>query len=305
MNPLEQAIASSHRLRPHTKAQYLRHVRSFAAFAGQHPSSWTGAAVERYRDAELGRGLSASAVNTKISAVKKASERWSKLGHGPDFAAAAELLPLTAARTRQAITFEQARDLVAACEGGSPIDLRDLAIVILLARTGIRREGLVSVTFDDISGREVVITLKGGKRHKLVLDAETSEALGTWTRWLRRHGVTSGPVFRGVRAKVETDGVVGDGLGVTGLHAVIKRRGARARLPDLHAHILRHSFVTWSRDAELTTEPVPDWRIALVTGHRVLTAPGVAVVPQLGTYTTDPRAGEGAGSWLPPLRRGR
>ena len=298
MNPLEQAITTSQRLRPHTKAQYLRHVRAFVSFAGGDPRAWTGAAVERFRDAELGRGVSVAFVNTELSAVKKASERWSKLGNGPDFAAAAELLPVLDAKTREALPFDRAQDLVAACEGGSPIDLRDMAIVVFLARTGIRREGLVGITFEDVSGTEVVVTLKGGKRHKLVMDAETREVMGAWMRWLKRHGVETGPVFRGIRSKVETDGAVGDGLGVTGLHAVIKRRGARAKMPGLHAHILRHSFISWSRALE-----IPDWRIALSTGHKVLTAPGVPTVPQLGSYTTDPRAHEGAGSWLPPLRR--
>ena len=300
---LEQAIASSHQLRPHTKKQYVRSVRSFVAFAGDNPSRWTGSVVESYRDAELARGASPSYVNTRVSAIKKASQRWAALGHGSDFAAAAELLPTDTGKKRSALTWSAAQKLVAACEGDSPTDLRDMAIIVFMARTGIRREGLVSIQFSDVvaaptsAGRLVTIILKGGKRHKLLLDDETWDTLATWMAWLLDHGCNSGPIFRGIRTMVAVDGVIGDGLSVTGLHAVIKRRAARAGMPKVHGHLLRHSCISWLREAG-----VPDWRIAQLTGHKVLTAPGVPVVPQLGTYTTD-LSGVPVSNALPWLRR--
>lgn len=296
MNPLEHAIRTTGKIRPSTRLQYLRQISIFLAYAGHRPL--TGALVEQWRDALRHRGLATSSVNLAVSAIKTASFRCFKLGLGPDFAAGAELLPKDETKTRAAPTIEAVEKIVEACEGRNPQDVRDRAMVLLMARTGLRIGGVLSIRFDRIKKSEIWVQLKGKDAlFKIVLGSEEAGALYAWLGWLRKiNPDIDGFVFRSVRMDVGTGYKIGGRLGDSGAWRAIKRRGAAAGYPGFHCHLLRHFFVSYQRSLG-----TPDWRIAQITGHKILSG---GQVPMLGAYTTDLNSDtDPIGEKIPPLRR--
>jgi integrase len=281
MTELEYVIAHSPKLRPRTKTIYARSVQSFLAYAGQHPTSWTGVAVETWRDSLTASGLKPQTVNLYLTGLKYASKRVAARHHDPrlDFAGYAEQLKAEAPKSRKALSFQESRGLVDACMGMRPLDLRDTAIVVLGLRTGMRRAGMCGIRFEDLEGNNVTITLKGGKRHVIELDDETVDAMAPWANWLQREGVTSGPLFRSLsRPRLNGSVAVGNHLGPDGLYKALKRRAQVAGLPRFHPHIFRHTFVTQMRELG-----VPDWKIAQVTGHKL---PGQTDTRMIDHYTS-------------------
>lgn len=291
MTELETVIENSPRLRQRTKLNYLRAVHLFLDYAGTNPSNWTGVAVENWRDS-LSKQLKPQSVNVHMAALRYASRRLAQRHQNPqlDFAGYAEMLKAGQAKTPRVLTHEEGARLVDACRGTSPNDLRDHAIAVLGLRTGLRREGLCSITFKDFddSGR-VQVTLKGGRRHWILLDAEVMEALTPWVNWLLANGIKSGQIFRSV-SKPMLDGTVKvrKELTPSGLYHAMKERADRAGIKGFHPHVFRHSFVSWCQEAG-----IPAYRIAGITGHKS--------TGMLDTYTTDLDT-QPVGSLLPSLK---
>jgi integrase len=291
MTELELVIESSPRLSPVTKRTYLRSVRRFISFAGTHPANWSGATVETWRDS-LSKTCKPQTVNAYLSALRYASRRLAQRHQNPrfDFAGYAEMLKTEQARTPRVLTHEEGAALVAACAGEKPNDLRDMAIAILGLRTGLRREGMCGIAFNDFHGNRVQVTLKGGRRHWIVLDSEVMDAIGAWSKWLYHQSVRGGRVFRAV-SKPQIDGTVKVNASLTadGLYAAMKKRARKAGIRGFHPHVFRHTFVSWCQEAG-----VPPYRIAGVTGHKNTS--------MLDTYTTDLDP-EPVGGLLPSLKK--
>lgn len=293
LHPLETAIQTSRRLRAATKRLYLSIARGFLAFAAQRRASamtkWNGALVEAWRDAMEEQGLDVQTINVRLYAMRFASARLRELGAGPDFAAGAETLPPVARRTRKPLSREDAQRLLAPLRPSrrsTPPDLRDRAALLVCLHSGIRVGGLVGLDATSIVPSGMSLILKGGKPHTTPpLHPEALAAVGAWRAWLGTAGVTDGPLFRGLRQNLNGSWVVLGGMSASAVRKMVIRRAKAAGLERrLHPHIFRHTFVSWMR-----ASGVPDWQIALYTGHSVM--PGVSgaapTVPTLGVYTGD------------------
>jgi len=293
MTELEQVVASSPRLSPRTKVIYTAYVQAFVAFAGTSPESWTGIAIENWRDA-LSRSRKPQTVNGYLAAVRYASRRVAQRHQDPsrDFAAYAEMLPQGEKKSPRALTHDEGAALVAACEGTSGRDLRDMAIIILGLHTGLRRAGICNIKFEDFEGSGVKVLLKGNRWHPLGLDPEVQDACMAWGAWLAKHKVDGGYFFRNIsHNRITGVTTIGDCLTTDGLYKSLKRRARAAGVKHFSPHVLRHTFISWCREAG-----VPDYRIRAVTGHKT---PSV-----LDVYTTDLEAGDNpVGGLLPPLRK--
>jgi integrase len=292
---LEKMIASSSRLRDTTtKGFYQRSVRGFLAFAGDNPKHWTGAAVEAWRDDLKSRGLKPETINGRIFALRFASRRYADLGHGIDFARAAETLPTSTGKTRQAIPLDVARQILATCGFRSPADLRDRALLTLALRTGMRRGGLAKLLRSDDQDGRLTVTLKGGRRHKMPpCDEETRGALTAWYAWLDGAGAARGRIFRSLHRTLEDRWTVGESLSEAGIYSIVVGRAQAAGAGHVHPHLFRHTFVSWARQ-----NGWPDWYIAQWTGHRSV-GTLVQTFPMLDTYTSAADPGVPA---LPSLR---
>lgn len=74
-----------------------------------------------------------------------------------------------------------------ACNGARPIDIRDKAILLLLARLGLRASDVASLKFDDIDWLHGTFTVIGKSRHeaKLPLPQDVGDAILNYLRQAR------------------------------------------------------------------------------------------------------------------------
>lgn len=278
-----------------TKRLYVWVVRDFVRFAGANPAAWSLITVEHWRDAARRRGVAASTVNTRVQALRYAARRYAQRYDQPNFTQGVELLR-TAPTKRHAIDEESARRLVEMTERDrSPLGTRDVAILIVGLRTGLRLAELAQVPMVTARQRVFTVRQKGGGPLQVVLDDEASEALTTWSAWLRRQGI-EGRAFRALRPSLRTEATlkqthaVAGPLSDNGLWRVVARRGQAAGL-EITTHTLRHTFMSVALAAGMPPE-----RVASTMGHRRL--------DQVMRYYTDLAAErDPVASNLPSFRR--
>lgn len=155
----------------------------------------------------------------------------------------ATAIPMVAApaprRLPDGLSPEQVADLVASCDRDSPTGRRDAAILILLARLGLRAGEVAGLTLEDIDWRHGEVTVRGkGNRHDVLpLPADVGAVLVDYLRSGRPATATGRTVF--VRAQAPHQALTY--LGVT---TVVATAGRRAGLGVVRAHRLRHAAAT-------------------------------------------------------------
>ncbi|MFK4089209.1 tyrosine recombinase XerC [Kribbella sp. NPDC020789] len=127
-----------------------------------------------------------------------------------------------------------------AADDGSPVGLRDLAIMELLYATGIRVGELCALDIDDVdtSRRVVRVFGKGRKERAVPYGVPASEALDRWLTEARPQLARSGSgpaVFLGAR---------GGRIDQRAVRRLVHERIAVVEAPDLSPHGLRHTAAT-------------------------------------------------------------
>ena len=127
------------------------------------------------------------------------------------------------------------------CDRTTPVGRRNHAILLLLARLGVRAGEVVGLTLDDIdwSTGQITIRGKGGKSAQLPLAADVGTALAAYLRHDRPQSATR-RVFVRDRAPL-----VGFGNSST-ISSLVRRALKHAGVESAHmgAHVLRHSLAT-------------------------------------------------------------
>jgi site-specific recombinase XerD len=131
------------------------------------------------------------------------------------------------------------RKLLKAAEGRDFESRRDLALIRLLASTGMRRGECVALTMDDLDlpSRAVVIragTSKSRRQRVARFGAKTAAALDRYLRLRRARPDADLPNLWLGRQR--------GGLRPNGLLQAIRRRGKKAGLARLYTHQFRHGF---------------------------------------------------------------
>lgn len=267
MTTLETAVINSEKLSGRTRELYLAGIREFLEYAGDDTKNWTSDRVEKWRDKLVKGGQQPQTVNIKLNGLRYASRRLAEKHKNPaqDFARFAQMLKPGKAKERKPLTVEQAKALVAACEGEKHIDVRDKAICILCLRTGLRRAAVCDLMLADLKATTLRATMKGGDMLKLHLDEETLEALHAWIGVLKSAGVKSGAIFRAL-SRPQLDGSVSikpANLSTDGLYRAMKARAKKAGIKHFHPHIFRHTFI-----ALAVAAGIPNAHIRAMTGQR-------------------------------------
>lgn len=129
--------------------------------------------------------------------------------------------------------------LLASCDRSSPTGLRNYAILLLLARLGLRAGEIVKLELGDIDWEvgEVFVRGKGGRRDRLPLPKEVGAALAIYLRH-GRPACGSQRVF--LRARAPLRGFANS----IAISTIVARALARAGLhpPRTGAHVLRHAL---------------------------------------------------------------
>jgi integrase/recombinase XerD len=134
----------------------------------------------------------------------------------------------------------QVQAMLDGCGTGTAAGLRDLAMVTLLARLGLRAGEVAGLMLDDIDWRagEITVTGKGRRSERLPLPSDAGEVVAAWLRGGRPEPFEGARnVFLRVRAPHRA-------LTSTGISQAVFAAGQRAGLEGVFAHRLRHSAAT-------------------------------------------------------------
>ncbi len=144
---------------------------------------------------------------------------------------------------------EQMRDH---CDG-----IRDLALIDLLASTGMRVGELVKLNKADIDfqNRECVVTGKGDKQRKVYFDARTKIHL---QRYLNERTDNNSALFVSLLAPYER-------LQISGVEIRLRRLGRELNIPKVHPHKFRRTLATMAIDKGMPIEQVQQ-----LLGHQSL-----------------------------------
>jgi integrase/recombinase XerD len=133
----------------------------------------------------------------------------------------------------------QVRALLASCDCGTADGRRDLAMLTLLARMGLRAGEVAGLGLADTGWRlgEITIAGKGNRRDKLPLPADAGEAVAAYLQ----HGRPSTALDRSVFIRIKAPH---RGLTSGGVTQAVAAAARRAGLGTIYAHRLRHSAAT-------------------------------------------------------------
>jgi integrase/recombinase XerD len=163
------------------------------------------------------------------------------------------------AETRKLITVEELKTLV-----NSIMIPRDRAIILLLAKTGIRRSELISIDLEDVDlvGLKVRLKPKAKRSNRTVLfDEECARVLQDWLKVRERYARKEIPAL----FVTETGGR----LDRNGVYLVVTRHAARVGLHNASSdkledhftpHCLRHWFTTYLRRNNMPREMIQELR---------------------------------------------
>lgn len=157
------------------------------------------------------------------------------------------------------IATDQVHQLLVSIDRSTPIGRRDYAILLLLARLGLRSGEVTSLELDDIDWNvgQLSVHGKSGQRSKLPLSTEVGKAIAAYLRHGRPNS-TSRRVF--LRAKAPICGLLGCGVGSIVRHS-LQRAGIKA--PTTGAHQFRHGLAT-----EMLRQGGSLGEIGALLGHR-------------------------------------
>ena len=134
--------------------------------------------------------------------------------------------------------------ILASCDRGTHAGRRDYAILMLLARLGLRAGEAAAARAGDIDWRSgtILVRGKGGHDERLPLPPDVGAAIADYCRHARPAGAGSGMLFLHARAPYGrvSPSTVGN---------VVKRACLRAGLEPASAHQLRHVAATAMRRA--------------------------------------------------------
>jgi site-specific recombinase XerD len=135
---------------------------------------------------------------------------------------------------------EQVEQLLRSSDRSTPSGQRDYAILLLLARLGLRGGEVLAMTLDDLDWEhgDILVRGKGQRLERLPLPKDVGMALVHYLRHVRP-ACSTRHVFIRLKAPLR-------GLRLTAICCVVRRALKRAGLnPDFKgAHLLRHSLAT-------------------------------------------------------------
>jgi len=145
---------------------------------------------------------------------------------------------------RQLISVEQMRQLV-----NSILDPRDKAVVVLLAKTGLRRNELVNIDIDDIDWMEQKINLKVTPKRSFNMAFFDDECSRVLKRWMLSRETWSKKDEKALFLNER-----GGRLNRNGIYALVTKHAEKAGLHKPKSrnlkdrftpHCFRHFFTTW------------------------------------------------------------
>jgi site-specific recombinase XerD len=246
-----------------TITQYSRGAVALMTALGGDPTQWRAEDVRAYFVERAGRGGLATAERL-VTSLRAFLQYLSD--HGECRADLDQAVPAFAswrlAELPRYLTTTQVDRLIAACDGASSSRRRDRAILLLLARLGLRAGDVAQMRMVDIEWQTGTLRVSGKGRCqvRLPLPQEVGDAILAYIE-CRPHLPGCDQIF------VRNIAPFRPFVGGDGVSNVVRRAMQRASIvtPAKGAHALRHTAAT-----QMLRQDVPLDRIALVLRHRGL-----------------------------------
>lgn len=150
----------------------------------------------------------------------------------------------------RALSSEQVTALLAACDTSRPAGRRDLAMITLMCRLGLRCAEVASLELDDIDWPGGTLTVRGkaGRIDRMPLPVDAGQALAGY--------LADGRPAAGTRAVFVRAKAPFTVLRPSSVSCVVARAARRAGLGIVHGHRLRHTAATATLNAGATLEEV-------------------------------------------------
>jgi site-specific recombinase XerD len=155
----------------------------------------------------------------------------------------AEVVPATASwrlsGLPRALEPEQLEALLDSCDRGTRTGRRDFAVLVLLARLGLRGGEVAALRLEDVDWRagELVIRGKGRRAERLPVPCDVGEAIVAYLRDGRPATAQDRSLI--VRVRAPHHGLTGGGI-----TQIVFAAARRAGLGPIHSHRLRHTAAT-------------------------------------------------------------
>ena len=162
----------------------------------------------------------------------------------------------------RAISADQVNQLLDSIDRGTAIGRRDYAILLLLARLGLRASEVAFLKLDDIDWQAGILHVrgKGGHHHQFPLSAEVGEAIVAYLQDGRPQPKTHNRRLF-LRAKAPVCGF----RGPSAVSCIVRHSLERATIdaPTFGTHQFRHGLAT-----EMLRQGASLWEIGDILGHR-------------------------------------
>jgi len=217
----------------HTQKDYIRHVRSFAAFLGRPPDTATIEDLRRFQIDQHERAISPATINGAVSALRFLFGITLKR---PEMALGLVVVRCTP-KLREVLSVEEAARLIEAAPG-----IKYKAAFSVAYGAGLRVSEVTHLKITDIDSERMIIRVEQGKGRKdrnAMLSPHLLDLLRQWWREGKRRGVMlpKGWLFPGRSC---TDPISARQLN-RAVHKAAEFAGIHKRVSP---HTLRHSFAT-------------------------------------------------------------
>jgi site-specific recombinase XerD len=242
---------------------YARDATELVKELGEDVSTWTARAI---RDFVIGRAARCGVGTTQKRITSLRSFLRFLNASGQSCTDLADAVPAVAswrlARLPRHLSEDEVARLIATCDGTAPGRVRDRAILLLLARLGLRAGDVAQLRLADIDWRSGTLLVAGKGRYqvRLPLPQDVGESLLAYLD-CRPKMESSDRVF------LRSNAPVGPFKSGDGVSSVVKHALQRAGItsPAKGAHLLRHTAAT-----QMLRHGVPLDQIGLVLRHRSL-----------------------------------
>lgn len=224
-----------------TQECYVRHVRAMLAEVcdaeGMADLGILSATWVRSYVTQLGARYAPASLKLIATAVRSFLRfAWVSGWTAADLAGAVgPVISHRSGRLPRALSAEELRRLLASPDRRTTTGLRDYALLMLLARLGLRAGEAAGLRLDDFDWHAATVTarVKGGGRLRLPIPADVGPVVVAYLR-RRPAGTDCRAVFMQVRGEAKP-------MTSRAVTQVVARHGARAGLGTVRAHRLRHS----------------------------------------------------------------
>lgn len=246
---------------PHSKAAYDAALTDFTDWYSMNAAGegFTKAVVQSWVTHLQARGLSASTVNLRLSAVRKLAVEAADnglmdatLAQG---IARCKGIKRAGVRTGNWLTKDQAEKLLNTPDATRLKGARDRAVLAVLIGCGLRRSEVSALSFAHIQqrdGRWVIVDLlgKGGRIRSVPMPGWTK---ATIDQWAAAAGISDGLVFRAMNNKAALTGAP---LLPQNIMNAVTKYGAEIGVPTLAPHDLRRTFAKLAHKGHAALEQV-------------------------------------------------